>query len=169
MKRSSGRRARSLMSRAMDVTALLGLTTVLVVFFHDVARREIANSASSAPRLPNTAISRETVRKDWPHVQQRLAGALRQSRLELGAVWATRTGRVCGLVHGWGSFGGLVGMTRFYSVGDSFAFSINPPADFYPNWRQCDGDHWLVLNSGSEEPGFCATRLGQRRCRLGDH
>ena len=168
MNRSSGRRVRTLVSKAISGLALLGLVTVIVVFFHDLARREMDDRAASIPRLPNTAISRDAVREDWPGVQQRLAGTLRQSRLELGAVWATRTGRVCGLVHGWGSFGGLVGMTRFYSVGNSFAFSINPPSDFYPNWRQCESDQWLVLNRGSEEPGFCATRLGQRRCGPAD-
>jgi hypothetical protein len=89
--------------------------------------------------------------------------------LEFGAVWSTRTGVICGLVNGWGSFGGLTGMTRFIAVDDTPAFVEDAPTDqtaqrFKTQWATCRFDPWIVLRGGSAETGFCATRIGRRRC-----
>lgn len=164
---SSRRRAvLGLIARVIDLIAIGGVLAGFGLLIQDLARQEIANPQPSQARLPDTPVSRASAAQAWPAAKQRLAATLRQERLELGAVWMTRSGRICGLVNGWGSFGGLTGMTRFYSVGERFAFSIEPPGDFYLNWSQCRGDHWQVLHAGSEEPGFCATKLGRRRCGL---
>lgn len=86
--------------------------------------------------------------------------------LELGAVWATHSGRICGLVNGGSSFGGLTGMIPFYREGDRVLYSINTPQPaFSPGWRECMGDAWLELHPGSYATGFCATRRGATRCK----
>jgi hypothetical protein len=106
----------------------------------------------------------------WRIVQAMLISRLDQrAPLEFGAVWSTRTGVICGLVNGWGSFGGLTGMTRFIAVGDTPAFVEDAPnaeaaKRFNTQWGACRVDPWIVLRGGSAETGFCATRIGRQRC-----
>lgn len=164
MKRSVHKRVRTATERAIDVIAVVGLVLGLGIFVRDVVRQEIANPPVIRPKLPYTPVGRATVAANWATIRPRLASTLRQKNLELGAVWSARDGRICGLVNGWGSFGGLTGMVRFYTDGDRFVFSADPPSDFYMIWRACQADQWQTLHKGSEEPGFCATKLGRRRC-----
>lgn len=164
MKRSIHKRVRTATERAIDLIAIAGLVLGLAIFVRDVVRQEIANPPVIRPKLPSTPAGRATVAANWATARPNLASTLRQKNLELGAVWSTRDGRICGLVNGWGSFGGLTGMVRFYTEGDGFAFSIDPPSDFYTVWRVCQADQWQMLNSGSDAPGYCATKLGRRRC-----
>lgn len=101
----------------------------------------------------------------WASVKPRLIARLDQPHaLELGRVWARRDGRVCGLVNGWGSFGGLTGMTRFYAQGDEPVFKQDGGEDFENEWWACRRDRYVVIREGSEETGFCPTKLGQKRC-----
>jgi hypothetical protein len=80
-------------------------------------------------------------------------------------VWSTRTGQICGLVNGRGSFGGLTGMVRFYSVQHTPVFHQDVEhLQFQQAWFQCQRDRWVQLHAGAEEPGFCGTELGKRRC-----
>ena len=164
MKISIQKRVRTATQRAIDLIAIAGLVFGFGVFVRDVALQEIANPPVIRPKLPSTPAGRATVAENWATTRPHLASTLRQTNLELGAVWSTRDGRICGLVNGWGSFGGLTGMVRFYTEGDSFKFSVDPASDFYTTWRACRADQWQMLHEGSEEPGFCATRLGRRRC-----
>ncbi|MDB5456413.1 MAG: hypothetical protein JWP92_1998 [Caulobacter sp.] len=112
-----------------------------------------------------TAAARPGMEARWIAVQARLVARLKQANPpELGAVWATRTGRICGLVNGFGSFGGLSGMVRFYTVEGAPVFGEDGRPDFKEVWAQCDRDRWIVLHAGSDQTGFCPTKLGQARC-----
>jgi hypothetical protein len=115
-------------------------------------------------------IHREIVRpgviRSWSHARQVLAGRLKQQdALEFGAVWATHSGRICGLVNGRHSFSGLAGMTPFAVEGDQAVFALDQTAlAFAPYWRSCMTDQWIVFVPGSMQAGGCATKLGQARC-----
>jgi hypothetical protein len=116
-------------------------------------------------------LHRETVRPQmmhsWVHARQVLVARLKQQPepLEFGAVWATHSGMICGLVNGRHSFSGLAGMTPFAVEGDQAVFALDQTAlNFAPYWRDCMTDRWIKIVDGSMEAGGCATRLGQRRC-----
>jgi len=104
----------------------------------------------------------------WKLVRAQVAGRVENGQypLELGAVWMTHSGRICGLVNGGSAFGGLTGMTPFYQDGRTLRFKIETDAlTWADGWRDCNNDMWLELNRGSYEVGYCATRRGQSRCR----
>jgi len=115
-------------------------------------------------------IHREAVRpqmvRSWAHARQVLVRRLnQQDPLELGAVWATHKGMICGLVNGRHSFSGLAGMTPFAVDGDQAVFALDQTGlAFAPYWRECATDQWIVLVQGSMQAGGCATKLGQARC-----
>ena len=116
-------------------------------------------------------IHREMVRPAmagrWDHARQILAVRLHQQPdpLEFGAVWATHSGMICGLVNGRGSFSGLAGMTPFAVEGDQAVFALDQTAlNFAPYWRDCMTDQWITVLEGSMQAGGCATKLGQARC-----
>lgn len=80
-------------------------------------------------------------------------------------MWSTRTGRICGLVNGRGSFGGLTAMARFYTVDQQPVFHRDiDHLSFQHAWFQCRRDTYVMLHQGTMEPGFCGTELGRRRC-----
>jgi hypothetical protein len=116
------------------------------------------------------ALHREAVRpkvlESWPHARAVLEARLHQGApLELGAVWATHSGVICGLVNGKGSFSGLAGMTPFAVEGDHAVFALDQSAlVFAPYWRDCTTDQWITILDGSMQAGGCATKLGQARC-----
>ena len=116
------------------------------------------------------ALHREAVRpkvlERWPHARALLEARLHQGApLELGAVWATHSGMICGLVNGKGSFSGLAGMTPFAIEDDRPVFALDQTAaDFAPYWRDCTTDPWITILDGSMQAGGCATKLGQARC-----
>jgi hypothetical protein len=130
----------------------------------------IAQLPPRPPTPAEIAADRPRAAVKWRVVRTMLEGRLDQRNpLEFGAVWSTRTGVICGLVNGWGSFGGLTGMTRFIAVGDTPAFVEDAPDakaahQFNTQWVTCRVDPWIVLHGGSAETGFYATRLGERRC-----
>jgi len=162
---------RTLSSNDMNETLVLaaGLAWGAVIWglaIHDV----IAQLPPRPPTPAEVAASRPRAEAKWRIVRAMLVSRLDQRvPLEFGAVWSTRTGVICGLVNGWGSFGGLTGMTRFIAVGDTPAFIEDAPNDqsanrFNTRWFTCRFDPWVVLRGGSAETGFCATHAGQRRC-----
>jgi hypothetical protein len=106
-------------------------------------------------------------RMRWPIVRQAMVTRLAQPfPIELGAVWAMHGGRICGLVDGKGSFGGLTGMTPFFTEGGTVVFSFDQdPAFFGRTWLDCSGDKWVPLVAGTTTEGFCGTRRGAVRCR----
>ncbi|HEY5410418.1 MAG TPA: hypothetical protein VIJ94_06800 [Caulobacteraceae bacterium] len=109
---------------------------------------------------------RPAVMRTWVHARQVLARRLKQPvPLELGAVWTTHSGMICGQVNGRGSFGGLTGMTPFAVEGERAVFALDQTAvAFAPYWRDCMTDQWITLQAGSMQAGGCATKLGQARC-----
>ena len=110
--------------------------------------------------------TRPEVLRNWKTARRAVAERLKQPEpLEFGAVWATHTGLICGVVNGWGSFGGLTGMTPFVVTDNRAIFLMDvDPTVFSPYWRQCIADRWITVLPGSMETGFCATRRGQSRC-----
>ena len=104
---------------------------------------------------------------DWAAVRQALGVRLHQAGpIEVGQVWATHDGRLCGVVNGKGSFGGKSGMVRFYAVDRQPLFRFDTDqAHFEIGFEPCMKDHWLVVKEGSQETGFCATREGDRVCQ----
>jgi hypothetical protein len=103
----------------------------------------------------------------WRRAQPIIAARLAQpTPPEYGAVWSTHKGRICGLVNGWGSFGGLAGMTDFYVWNGKATFKPDvPPEAFARAWGECGEDTWIELVKGSMQPGWCATRQGAKTCR----
>lgn len=115
------------------------------------------------------ALARPAVLRGWPEARRLVAARLKPDEpLEFGAVWATRSGRVCGLVNGWDSFGGLTGMTAFAVEDGRAVFAPDAGAlAFAPVWRRCMIDRWITILPGSMQTGWCATRRGQTRCVAG--
>lgn len=145
------------------VAGMIAALGVVLVLPDHLAGRRLSPEARQQMLMQDQAARGAAIER-WRVQKPRLAQALKQKRLELGAVWATRDGRVCGLVNGWGSFGGLTGMTQFYTDGDRFMFSARRPQGFHTIWQGCQADRWQSLHVGSEERGFCGTRLGRKRC-----
>jgi hypothetical protein len=103
----------------------------------------------------------------WRRAQPAIAARLAQPRPpEYGAVWSTHKGRICGLVNGWDSFGGLAGMTDFYVWRGKATFKPDvAPSAFARAWGECGEDTWIELVKGSMQPGWCATRQGAKTCK----
>ena len=102
--------------------------------------------------------------------------------VELGQVWITHTGRICGLVNGGGAFTGHPGMTPFYSDGNTphffdgvspfhsdgaeVHFALDSQTDqFEGQWIACNQDVWAVLAAGPATEGPCGTRAAAPNCR----
>ena len=152
----------------------VAVISLVIVCSGVVVLQSVRDELAAAPRRPPSAhqapAARVLARVRWAEVKPRLVTRLHQRNpLELGLVWTTRGGRVCGLVNGWGSFGGLTGMTRFYTQGDAPVFKQDGDgsdggAGFENEWWACNRDRYAVIHPGSDRTGFCATRLGQTRC-----
>ena len=113
------------------------------------------------------AAAKAKAEQQWAAVHQTLIARLSQPfPLELGAVWAMHGGRICGLVNGKGSFGGLTGMTPFYAEGTHLVFSFDQDSSVFGRvWLDCSGDMWLPLVAGTTTEGFCGTKAGAARCK----
>jgi hypothetical protein len=134
---------------------LLGVIGLIILGIHAKDRYD---KAEAMPRA----------QANWKVVRAQVASRIENGQypLELGAVWTTHAGRICGLVNGGSAFGGLTGMMPFYQEGDRVRFKIETdPLTWAGGWRECNNDMWLELNQGSYETGYCATRRGQSRCK----
>ncbi|MDR7116668.1 hypothetical protein [Caulobacter sp. BE254] len=158
-------RRKALAARVFElgVMALVVFAVGLMVMF--TVRYELKVEPKAPAAGARLVHARSMARVRWASVKPRLVARLAQPHaLELGKVWARRDGRVCGLVNGWGSFGGLTGMTRFYAQGDEPVFKQDGRPDFEEEWWACKRDRYVVIREGSEETGFCPTKLGRQRC-----
>jgi len=110
-------------------------------------------------------------RQQWTQIRQTLVERLHQTApIELGAVWAMHSGRICGLVNGKSSFGGLTGMTPFFTNGPQVVFGFDVGAGkFDQPWLDCSGDSWIPLVAGTTTEGYCGTRAGAAHCYMTDH
>jgi hypothetical protein len=134
-----------LIPRIISGLFVVGILAGLGFWVVDLTKFERENAVLPPPTDAQLAAARPRARAAWNLLRANLTTRLHQVRpLDLGAVWSTRTGQICGLVNGRGSFGGLTGMVRFYSVQHT------------PVFHQ--------LHAGTEETGFCGTELGKRRC-----
>jgi len=161
--RKTRRRWTSLLISVVGVAGALGAMLFTGV---DLARLERENAVLPAPSRVQLARDRPRARAEWRIVRANLETRLDQaSPLELGAVWFTRRGQVCGLVNGRGSFGGLTAMARFYTVDQRPVFHRDTEhVGFQRAWFECLRDQYVMLHAGTVEPGFCGTALGRRRC-----
>ena len=146
--------------------AVVGALGALLFTGVDLARFERENAIKRAPTPVQRARYAPVARGEWRQVRAHLEARLNQTLpLELGAVWATRSGQVCGLVNGRGSFGGLAAMSRFYTVDQRPVFHQDVAhIAFQKAWFECRRDQYVMLREGTMEPGFCGTELGKRRC-----
>jgi hypothetical protein len=161
--RRSRRKALAVRLFDQGVMALVAFAVGLMVMF--TVRYEMQVEPKAPAEGAQLLHARSMARVRWASVKPRLIARLAQPHaLELGRVWARRDGRVCGLVNGWGSFGGLTGMTRFYAQGDEPVFKQDGRPDFEEEWWACKRDRYVVIREGSEETGFCPTKLGRQRC-----
>ncbi|MET3665521.1 hypothetical protein [Caulobacter sp. 1776] len=160
------RTRRLLVPLIISGVAVVGILAGLLFTGVDLARFERAQGLMPSPSAEQHARYQPLARAEWRIVRANLEARLRQTNpLELGAVWSTRTGQICGLVNGRGSFGGLTAMTRFYTVDQRPVFHQDAEhVLFQRNWFECRRDQYVMLHAGTEEPGFCGTALGKRRC-----
>lgn len=158
--------AAALVMSTIAVFGALGAIGAMVLTGVDLAKFERENADLPPPSPAQAARYAPLARTNWRIVHANLEARLQQSSpLELGAVWSTRTGRICGLVNGRGSFGGLTAMARFYTVDQQPVFHRDiDHLSFQHEWFQCRRDPYVMLNQGTMEPGFCGTELGSRRC-----
>lgn len=159
-------RRKALVERTFD----LGVIAVIAFGVGLMVMHTVQYELKVEPKRPATGsrliAAKSMARVRWASVKPRLIARLAQPHsLEFGRVWARRDGRVCGLVNGWGSFGGLTGMTRFYAQGDEPVFKQDGGGRrFEEEWWACKRDRYVIIREGSEETGFCPTKLGQERC-----
>ena len=135
------------------VVGILGAVGLSVV---DLMRVEKVNATLPPPTPGQMLVEKPRARAEWGHVRANLKARLKQTNpLDLGAVWATRTGQICGLVNGRGSFGGLTGMVRFYSVDRIPVFHRDVDhLEFQHAWFECARDRWVRLREGSGGAGW---------------
>lgn len=158
--------AAALVMSTIAVVGMLGALGAMALTGVDLAKFERQNADLPPPSPEQAARYAPLARTNWRIVHANLEARLQQSSpLELGAVWSTRTGRICGLVNGRGSFGGLTAMARFYTVDHQPVFHRDiDHLSFQREWFQCRRDTYVMLQQGTMEPGFCGTELGRRRC-----
>jgi hypothetical protein len=151
------RRKRGLrLESRLDATALILILAVAPVGLGMYALDRMHHAAATADAVA-------AWRRTQPAIIARLA---QPNPPEYGAVWSTHKGRICGLVNGWGSFGGLAGMTDFYIWKGRPTFKPDVPAEaFASGWADCTEDTWIDLVKGSMQPGWCTTRQGAKSCK----
>lgn len=144
----------------------LGMTMVVLalalvgvgVFLIDIRRMERSNADMLPPTDAERAVAAPAAAAHWRTVERDLEARLRQGRpLELGAVWSTRDGVICGTVNERHSFGFVSGMLPFYAQGRGAVFG-DGDQPFRARWFDCRRDRWVVLHAGSDETGVCAVR-----------
>lgn len=110
--------------------------------------------------------AQKAARVRFPIIRAAIVKRLNQPHpIELGAVWAMHSGRICGLVNGEGSFGGLTGMTPFYADGTRVTFALDSDPDLFAGpWVDCSQDMWVVVVGGSTEEGICGVKAHADRC-----
>ena len=151
---------------AISVFAVVGTISAMLFTGVDLVRFERANGMMPSPSQAQHARYRPLAEAEWRIVHANLEARLKQRNpLELGAVWSTRTGQICGLVNGRGSFGGLTAMTRFYTVRQQPVFHQDAEhVLFQRTWFECTRDQYVMLHDGTMEPGFCGSAAGKRHC-----
>ena len=121
------------------------------------------------PRPPTPAqlrAARPVIAAIWRGVYPHLLGRLEAGQPrppELGAVWATRTGQICGLVDAWHT--GVDVMTQFYTWQGRVLFRNDDERLYVRQWSRCIDDPYVVIHAGTLLTGACATRAGRLACQ----
>jgi len=129
-----------------------------------MAADQIALLPSPPPTPAERAAAAPGAWARWRLVYARLQRRLPQPPPELGEVWTTRTGRICGLVNSKDT--AVNAMTRFYTVGLEPKLRTDDPRQYFRLWMDCADTRWVILHEGTEQEGFCASALA-RASRLG--
>jgi hypothetical protein len=143
----------------VPAAALAWLAMILILAVRD----QLALMPPRPPTPAEAAQARPAAEAHWRLVYleiQESQEPWQPRRPELGAVWSTRTGDICGLVDRWRT--GLDYMTRFYTLGDQLHFRDDDLRLYVRSWSKCMMDPWVVLHSGSDDEGLCASAAGRR-------
>jgi hypothetical protein len=95
----------------------------------------------------------------WRTVRGQLARRLTYRPPEFGAVWASRSGRICGVVTRLDA--GVYDREPFYTDQQTLFFARDDQWRFFHTWLDCVGDHWVDLRIDSDALGFCAVPRNQ--------
>ena len=140
----------------------MGLTVALIV------GEQIAMLPPPPPTPAQVAAATPKAQADWRLVYAQLYRRLDHRSFEtgpeLGKVWATRDGRICGYVNKREA--AVDNMMPFFTVGLRPVLRSDDPRRYFRDWLSCIGNHWVELHAGSEESGTCASRHG-RETELG--
>ncbi len=149
----------------MTVTVLALAVLGVGVFLFDIGRMERSNADMRPPTVAERGAAAPAAASHWRTVGRDLEALLKQGRplLELGAVWSTRDGVICGTVNERHSLGFVSGMLPFYAHGRDIVFG-DGDQPFRARWFECRRDHWVDLHCGSDAIGVCAAR-STRICR----
>jgi hypothetical protein len=123
----------------------------------------VADQLRQLPPRPPTAAERATAtpgaRAKWRIVSGRLTQRLAYHPAEFGAVWASRSGRICGVVTRLDA--GVYYREPFYTEQLTPFFAGEDQRRFFHTWLDCVGDHWVDLRIDSDQVGFCAVPRNQ--------
>lgn len=152
------RTRRTVIARVSAVTgpvmfAWLAVATVAIV------RDQISLLPPRPPTPAEVTAAPPRAKANWRLVYASLFRRLPDPPPELGSVWATRTGRICGLVSRRES--GVDSMTPFYTVGLYPLLRDDDQRRYFHDWMDCIGDHWVQMHTGTEKAGFCASAHGR--------
>ena len=141
------------------ILAILWLMTVLLLVVQDQLTLVPPRPPTRTEVTAATPGARAHWRRVYTLLQQRLE-PWQPRPPELGAVWSTRAGQICGLIDKWWT--GVDHMTRFYTVGDRVFLRDDNLRLYVRNWSGCMMDPWVVLHGGGEDEGLCASAAGRR-------
>jgi hypothetical protein len=138
------------------VFALLGLMALRVVL------DQIALSPPRPPTMAQSSAARPWALARWRALFPKLAARLPadSAPLEFGKVWATRTGRLCGLVNRREER--VDDMVPFYTLNGRPMLQHDNDFAYFSIWPKCASDEWVVLHAGTTYTGFCASARGRR-------
>jgi hypothetical protein len=138
------------------VFTFLGLIAVRI------ALDQIALLPPKPPTMAQAAAARPWALARWRALYPKLAARLPadSAPLEFGKVWATRTGRLCGLVNRREQQ--VDDMVPPYTLNGHPMVQDDHVFTYFQIWPRCDFDEWVVLHPATTYTGFCASAWGRR-------
>ncbi len=140
---------------SLVMVGMIVATAVLAV------RDQLSLFPPPPPTPAETAAARPQATRDWAMVAARLQARFDDKPLEVGEVWATRTGRICGFVDARRT--NTDNIQPFFTTPD---LKPHMKGDdlwaFMGVWKGCLDDRWVELHVGTEQTGFCASARASR-------
>jgi hypothetical protein len=149
--------SRKLGSRAGQAVSRLGAGLALAWLAVSSAAIVIDQIHQLPPRRPSPAeraAATPSAQANWRAVYGQLSRRLTYAPPEFGAVWASRSGRICGVVTRLNA--GVYYREPFYTDHRVPYFASEDERRFFHTWLDCVGDHWVDLQVASDALGFCA-------------